>query len=91
VLSTTANAARTSLQSQYNNVLAQIDTLAKDSSFNGTNLLAGDNLTVSFNEDGFELPDHHGLDHQLGQPGPQQAQRDPVPGQHPAYGDRVAG
>ena len=52
VLSTTANAARTSLQTQYNNVLAQIDTLAKDSSFNGTNLLGGDNLTIAYNEDG---------------------------------------
>jgi flagellin-like hook-associated protein FlgL len=52
VLSTTANAARTSLQTQYNNVLSQIDTLAKDSSFNGTNLLGGDNLTIAYNEDG---------------------------------------
>jgi len=51
VLSTTANAARTSLQNQYNNVLDQIDTLAKDSSFNGINLLGGDNLKVAFNED----------------------------------------
>jgi len=52
VLSTTSNSARSSLQSQYNAVLAQIDTMAKDSSFNGTNLLGGDNLKVSFNEDG---------------------------------------
>jgi flagellin-like hook-associated protein FlgL len=52
VLSTTANAARTSLQNQYNNVLSQIDTLAKDSSFNGVNLLGGDNMTIAFNEDG---------------------------------------
>ena len=60
VLSTTANAARTSLQSQFNNVLAQIDTLAKDSSFNGINLLGGDNLTVSFNEDGSSSQTIHG-------------------------------
>jgi len=52
VLSTTANAARTSLQAQYNNVLSQIDTMAKDSSFNGVNLLGGDNLTIAYNEDG---------------------------------------
>jgi flagellin len=52
VLSTTANAARTSLQTQYNNVLTQIDSMAKDSSFNGVNLLGGDNLTIAYNEDG---------------------------------------
>jgi hypothetical protein len=52
VLSTTANAARTSLQTQYNNVLSQIDTMAEDSSFNGVNLLGGDNLTIAYNEDG---------------------------------------
>ena len=52
VLSTTANAARTSLQTQYNSVLTQIDTMAKDSSFNGVNLLGGDNLTIAYNEDG---------------------------------------
>jgi hypothetical protein len=52
VLSTTANASRASLQSQYNNVLTQIDTMAKDSSFNGVNLLGGDNLTIAYNADG---------------------------------------
>ncbi len=31
-------------------LLTQIDQLAKDSSFNGINLLAGDRLTITFNE-----------------------------------------
>ncbi len=45
----TANATRTSLASQYNQVLAQIDQLASDSGFNGVNLLAGQSLQVVFN------------------------------------------
>jgi flagellin len=48
----TPNAIRTSLQTDYNDVLAQIDTLAKDSSYNGINLLNGDDLKVVFNETG---------------------------------------
>ena len=35
---------------QYNALLTQIDQLAKDSSYNGINLLYGDNLKVTFNE-----------------------------------------
>ncbi len=46
------NAARTSLENDFNNVLAQIDTLAGDASYNGINLLNGDNLKVVFNETG---------------------------------------
>ncbi|NVO15115.1 MAG: hypothetical protein HXX10_13855 [Rhodoplanes sp.] len=46
----TDNATRSSLQTDYNNVLAQIDTLSKDASYNGINLLNGDDLKVSFNE-----------------------------------------
>ena len=38
--------------SQYNNVLAQINTTAQDSSFNGVNLLNGDTLKLVFNETG---------------------------------------
>jgi flagellin len=45
-----ANATRTSLQADYNDVLSQIDQLAKDSSYNGVNLLNGDDLKVVFNE-----------------------------------------
>ena len=36
----------------YNNLRTQIDELAADASFNGINLLNGDNLLVNFNEDG---------------------------------------
>jgi len=43
------NATRTSLASQYNQVLAQIDQLASDSGFDGVNLLAGQSLQVVFN------------------------------------------
>jgi flagellin len=45
----TANATRSSLATQYNQVLAQIDQLASDSGFNGVNLLAGQSLQVVFN------------------------------------------
>jgi hypothetical protein len=48
----TASAARTDLQNQYNDMVSQIDTLARDSSYNGINLLNGDALKVVFNEDG---------------------------------------
>jgi flagellin len=46
------NATRTSLQSDYNNVITQIDALAADASYNGVNLLGGDDLKVVFNETG---------------------------------------
>ncbi|WP_020177577.1 flagellin hook IN motif-containing protein [Methylopila sp. M107] len=36
----------------FNSALKQIDSLAKDSSFNGVNLLQGDDLEITFNEDG---------------------------------------
>jgi flagellin-like hook-associated protein FlgL len=48
----TPNATRTNLQSQYNALLSQIDQLAGDASYNGINLLNGDNLKVTFNENG---------------------------------------
>jgi flagellin-like hook-associated protein FlgL len=48
----TANSTRANLQSQYNDLLTQIDQLAGDSSYNGINLLNGDNLKVTFNENG---------------------------------------
>jgi flagellin-like hook-associated protein FlgL len=47
-----AQAARGNLVSQYNNILAQIDTTSQDSSFNGINLLNGDTLKLVFNETG---------------------------------------
>jgi flagellin len=47
-----ANAQRTSLQADFNNVIAQIDALASDASYGGVNLLGGDDLKVTFNETG---------------------------------------
>ena len=44
--------ARTALVAQYNGILAQITTTSQDSSFNGINLLNGDNLKLTFNERG---------------------------------------
>jgi flagellin len=46
----TANSSRTTLSSNYNSLLTQIDQLAGDSSYNGVNLLTGNNLKVVFNE-----------------------------------------
>ena len=46
------NAERLALENQFNLLRTQIDQLASDASFNGNNLLQGDNLTVIFNEDG---------------------------------------
>ena len=48
----TASSTRATLQSNYNALLTQIDQLAGDSSYNGINLLTGNNLTVNFNENG---------------------------------------
>jgi len=47
-----SQAQRSALVGQYNNVLAQINTTAQDSSFNGVNLLNGDTLKLVFNETG---------------------------------------
>lgn len=49
-LSSGNSAARTTLQGNYNALLTQIDQLAGDSSYNGVNLLNGNNLQVVFNE-----------------------------------------
>ncbi|MGE3147859.1 MAG: flagellin [Pseudorhodoplanes sp.] len=43
---------RASLENDFNNVLAQIDALTRDASYNGVNLLNGDTLRVVFNEAG---------------------------------------
>jgi flagellin len=48
----TPDATRASLQTQFNALLSQIDQLAGDSSYNGVNLLTGDNLKVTFNQTG---------------------------------------
>jgi flagellin len=52
ILDPNSQATRATLVSQYNNVLNQINTTAQDSSFNGTNLLNGDTLKLTFNETG---------------------------------------
>jgi flagellin len=59
---TTDNATRASLQSDFNNLLSQISTLAADSSYNGVNLLDGDDLSVIFNEDGSSSLSIEGVD-----------------------------
>ena len=45
-----SQAVRASLVGQYNNIITQITTTAQDSSFNGINLLNGDNLKLTFDE-----------------------------------------
>lgn len=45
------NSTRTTSMKQYNEILDQIDQLAKDSGYKGVNLLQGNSLKVVFNED----------------------------------------
>ncbi|MDP3075120.1 flagellin [Bradyrhizobium sp.] len=52
VADATSQTTRANLVAQYNNIIAQITTTAQDASFNGTNLLNGDNLKLTFNETG---------------------------------------
>ena len=47
-----AQTTRSSLVAQYNNILQQINTTAQDASFNGVNLLNGDQLKLVFDETG---------------------------------------
>src|ERR1700681_1187914 len=47
-----SQAARSSLVTQYNQIITQITTTAQDSSFNGINLLNGDSLKLVFDETG---------------------------------------
>lgn len=47
-----ALAVRANLVAQYNNILDQITSTSQDSSFNGVNLLNGDQLKLTFNETG---------------------------------------
>jgi flagellin len=47
-----AQLVRSNLVSQYNNILDQITSTARDASFNGINLLNGDQLKLTFNETG---------------------------------------
>jgi flagellin-like hook-associated protein FlgL len=52
VLDPAAQLVRSNLVSQYNNILDQITTTAQDASYNGVNLLNGDQLKLTFNETG---------------------------------------
>lgn len=61
-LSTADDTERTALLGQYNALLDQIDYLAADSGYKGTNFLAGDTLTVYFDEDGTSQLDLVGFD-----------------------------
>jgi len=47
-----SSATRGTLQTNFNNLLTQINQLAADSGYNGINLLAGDSLTIDFNPTG---------------------------------------
>jgi len=56
------NSVRTGLASQFNELRDQLDKLADDASFNGINLMRGDNLTITFNETGTSSIDIHTKD-----------------------------
>jgi flagellin len=45
-----SSSTRTTLQTNYNGLLTQINQLASDSGYNGINLLTGNNLLIDFNE-----------------------------------------
>ncbi len=47
-----SQATRANFVTQYNNIIDQIRTTAQDASFNGVNLLNGDQLKLVFNETG---------------------------------------
>ncbi len=53
---------RATLATQFDALLEQIDGLAADSGFNGINLLAGDDLTVTLNEDASSTVTIDGVD-----------------------------
>jgi flagellin len=46
------SAVRSNLIQQFNDLRTQIDQLAKDTGFNGINLLQGDRISIAFNEKG---------------------------------------
>jgi len=52
VADASSSATRAGLVSQFNNILSQITTTAQDASYNGVNLLNGDQLKLVFNEKG---------------------------------------
>jgi len=50
VISSGSSSVRSTLVKQFNDLRDQIDKLAKDSGYNGINLLGGDKLSIIFNE-----------------------------------------
>jgi flagellin len=60
---TTDTAVQATLSSQYTALLTQIGQLAGDSGFNGINLLAGNDLTVTLNETGSSTTTVNGIDY----------------------------
>jgi len=52
VADASAQAVRSNLVNQFNGILSQITTTSQDASFNGVNLLGGDQLKLTFNETG---------------------------------------
>jgi flagellin len=52
VVDASAQTIRSNLVSQFNGILSQITTTSQDASFNGVNLLGGDQLKLTFNETG---------------------------------------
>ncbi len=51
VIASTVNPTRAKFAEQYNDMLTQLTNFARDSGFNGTNLLNGQTLDMIFNED----------------------------------------
>jgi flagellin len=62
VVDASAQTVRSNLVKQYNDILAQISSTAKDASFNGVNLLGGDQLKLTFNETGKSTLNITGVD-----------------------------
>ena len=62
VVDAAAQSVRANLVKQYNDILAQITSTAQDASFNGVNLLAGDQLKLTFNETGKSTLNITGVD-----------------------------
>jgi len=56
-----SNEQRASAESDFNDMLKQIDAMARDASYNGVNLLDNDDLRVIFNEDGSSKLDITGV------------------------------
>jgi flagellin len=62
-LQSSVAADRTTYQDEFNTLMTQIEELATDSGYKGKNLLKGDSLTVTFNEDGSSSLDVTGVDY----------------------------